>query len=150
MERRRQGRLARVGDGTNKVAITYIDNAAAAHLQAADVLSPGSPNAGKAYFISDAQPVVLWAWIDQLLMDVGLEAIDRDVSLATARRVGFVLEWLWRVLRLGGEPPMTRFVAAQLAASHWYDLSAARRDFGYAPVIGPTEAMARTVAAFRV
>lgn len=150
MERRQQGRLARVGDGTNKVAITYIDNAAAAHLQAADVLSPGSPNAGKAYFISDADPVVLWAWIDQLLVDVGLEAIDRDVSLATARRIGVVLEWVWRVLRLGGEPPMTRFVAAQLAASHWYDLSAARRDFGYAPVIGPEEAMARTVAAFRM
>ncbi len=29
MLRRKQGRLARVGDGTNKVAITYIDNAAA-------------------------------------------------------------------------------------------------------------------------
>jgi nucleoside-diphosphate-sugar epimerase len=149
MERRRQGRLARVGDGTNKVAITYIDNAAAAHLQAADVLRPGSANAGKAYFISDEDPVVLWSWIDQLLVDIGLAKVDRSVSVGTAHAIGTVLEWGWRLCRLKGEPPMTRFVAAQLSSSHWYDLSAAHNDFGYHQVIDPTEAMARTVAAFR-
>ncbi len=149
IDRRRQGRLARVGDGTNKVAITYIDNAAAAHVQAADVLAPGSANAGKAYFISDAEPVVLWSWIDQLLMDVGQPALNRSVSLGMARFVGGVLEVVWRLFGLGGEPPMTRFVAAQLASSHWYDLSAARADFGYAPVVEPAQAMARTIAAFR-
>jgi nucleoside-diphosphate-sugar epimerase len=150
MLRRQQGRLARVGDGTNKVAITYIDNAAAAHLQAADVLAPGSVNAGKAYFISDEQPVVLWPWIDQLLVDVGLAPLDRSVSAGLARMIGGSLEWVWRLLRLGGEPPMTRFVAAELASSHWYDLSAAKADFGYHPVIDPAEAMSRTVEAFRL
>jgi len=150
MERRKQGRLARVGDGQNKVAITYIDNAAAAHLQAADVLAPGSINAGKAYFISDGAPVVLWAWIDQLLEDVGLEPVSRSVSVGLAHMLGGVLECTWRLLRLGGEPPMTRFVAAELASSHWYDLSAARADFDYHTVIEPSEAMARTIAAFRL
>ena len=150
MELRQQGRLARVGDGSNKVAITYIDNAAAAHLQAADVLAPGSANAGKAYFISDEAPVVLWTWIDQVLVAVGLESIDRSVSVRLARTAGVVLEWVWRGFRLKGDPPMTRFVAAQMATSHWYDLSAARADFGYRAVVGPDEAMARTVQAFRI
>jgi nucleoside-diphosphate-sugar epimerase len=149
MARRQQGRLAQVGDGQNKVAISYIDNAAAAHLQAADVLGLGSPNAGKPYFVSDADPVVLWEWINTLLVDLGLEAIDRKVSVGLAHRVGALLEWVWRVFGLSGEPPMTRFVAAELASSHWYDLSAARADFGYHPVIAPQEAMARTIAAFR-
>jgi nucleoside-diphosphate-sugar epimerase len=148
--RRRQGRLARVGDGENKVAITYIDNAAAAHLQAAAVLAPGSKNAGRAYFVTDDTPVVLWAWIDQVLTDVGLSPVDRSVSVGLAHRLGAVLEWVWRLFRLGGAPPMTRFVAAELAASHWYDLSAARDDFGYVTVVGPEEAMARTIASFRV
>jgi nucleoside-diphosphate-sugar epimerase len=150
MQRRQQGRLARVGDGKNKVAITYIDNAAAAHLQAADALVPGSANAGKAYFISDEAPVVLWEWIDQLLVDVGLSPVSRSVSVGLAHRLGAVLEWTWRLFRLSGEPPMTRFVAAELAASHWYDLGAARKDFGYHPVIEPREAMDRTIAAFRL
>lgn len=148
--RRQQGRLARVGDGLNKVAITYIDNAAAAHLQAAEVLAPGSKNAGRAYFVTDETPVVLWQWIDQVLTDVGLSPVEKSVSVGLAHSLGAVLEWVWRLFRLGGEPPMTRFVAAELAASHWYDLSAARNDFGYAPVTDPLEAMARTIASFRL
>ena len=148
--RRQQGRLARVGDGQNKVGITYIDNAAAAHLQAAAALEPGSKNAGRAYFVTDEAPVVLWQWIDQVLVDVGLSPVERSVSVGLAHRIGAVLEWVWRLFRLGGEPPMTRFVAAELAASHWYDLSAARSDFGYATVIDPHEAMARTIASFRL
>jgi nucleoside-diphosphate-sugar epimerase len=150
ISRRQQGRLARVGDGKNKVSITYIDNAAAAHLQAADVLRPGSANAGKPYFICDDVPVTLWEWIDQLLIDLGLSPVPRSVSVGTAHTLGGILEWVWRIFRLSGEPPMTRFVAAELAASHWYDLSAARADFGYHTVIDAKEAMARTIKAFRV
>ena len=148
--RRQQGRLARVGSGENTVSITYIDNAAAAHLQAGDVLKPGSANAGKPYFICDDTPIVLWQWIDQLLVNVGLSPVSRHISKRNAHALGAVLEWVWRTFRLRGEPPMTRFVAAELAASHWYDLGAARADFGYHTVIDPDEAMARTIAAFRM
>jgi hypothetical protein len=93
---------------------------------------------------------VLWDWIDQVLTDVGLSPVERSVSVGLAHTLGAVLEWVWRLFRLGGEPPMTRFVAAELAACHWYDLSAARNDFGYATVIDPHEAMARTIASFRL
>src|SRR4029077_14290 len=41
--RARTGRLRRVGDGANLVDITYVENAADAHLQAADKLSSGDP-----------------------------------------------------------------------------------------------------------
>jgi nucleoside-diphosphate-sugar epimerase len=149
ISRRKQGRLARVGNGKNKVSITYIDNAAAAHLQAADALGQHSPNAGKPYFICDEHPVVLWEWIDQLLVDVGLSPVTRSVSVGTAHAIGAVLEWVWRVFRLGGEPPMTRFVASELASAHWYDCAAARADFGYKTVTSPSEAMSKTIAAFR-
>ncbi len=148
IERRKQGRLAQVGDGRNKVAITYIDNAAVAHLQAADVLQPKSENAGKPYFITDGSPVVLWTWINELLEAVGQPRIQRRVSVNTARRVGGVLEWVWRTFGLSGEPPMTRFVASELASSHWYDLSAAKNDFGYALKTSPEEGLKRTIAAF--
>jgi nucleoside-diphosphate-sugar epimerase len=44
---------------------------------------------------------------------------------------------------------MTRFVAAQLATAHWYDLTAAREDFGYAPVVSPEQGFGQAVAYFR-
>ncbi len=149
MLRRQQGRLMRVGNGRNKVGITYVDNAAAAQLQAADQLAPGSANAGKAYFITDPEPVVLWTWIDQFLLRVGLDPVPRSISPGMATLAGTVLEWIWRTFDRPGEPPMTRFVAKELSTSHWYDLSAARHDFGYTPVVDPEEGLARAVAWFR-
>ena len=144
--RHKAGRLMRIGDGTNRVGITYIDNAAVAHLQAADVLAPGSANAGRPYFITDLAPVSLWPWIEGFLTSVGLPPIRRSVSPGLAKAVGGLLEWIWRTFGRAGEPPMTRFVAAEMATSHWYDLSGARDDFGYTPLVGPEEGLQRASA----
>jgi len=139
VQRNRAGRLAIVGTGENKVGITYVENAAAAHVQALDALGPNSANAGKAYFITDPEPVAIWTWINRILGELGEEPVSRKVPLGVARFGGGLLEGVWELFGLEGEPPMTRFVAAQLASTHWYDLSAARADFGYAP---PVEAAA--------
>jgi nucleoside-diphosphate-sugar epimerase len=139
------GRLRIVGNGHNRVSVTYIDNAAAAHLQAAAGLAPGQPSAGRAYFVGDAEPVALWPWLNELFRRLGLPPVRRRVSVRLAQAAGAAAELAWSGLRLSGEPPMTRFVASQLAASHWYDLEPARRDWGYEPVVGPAEALDRTV-----
>jgi 2-alkyl-3-oxoalkanoate reductase len=142
--RARAGRLRRVGDGTNLVDICYVDNAAAAHLAAADALAlPNSPVAGKAYYLSQGAPVNCWKWIDEILALAGLPPVTKSVSLGAAWAAGTVCEAAWRLLPLGGEPPMTRFLAAQFAKSHWFDISAARRDFGYEPAVSTAEGMRR-------
>jgi nucleoside-diphosphate-sugar epimerase len=84
-----------------------------------------------------------WGWIDEILALVGLPPVRKSMSLAAARRVGLACEAAWTVARLRGEPPMTRFLASQLASSHWFDISAARRDFGYQPRISTEEGMRR-------
>jgi 2-alkyl-3-oxoalkanoate reductase len=144
VQRAAAGKLRRVGNGTNQVSVSYVENAALAHLQACDALKPGGSCAGKAYFINEPDPVNLWDFINDVLTRAGLPRIERSVSAATARRLGGVLESTWRLLRLRSEPPMTRFMAAQLSTSHWYDVSAAARDFGYAPQISLEEGLRRT------
>jgi nucleoside-diphosphate-sugar epimerase len=144
IQRARSGRLRRVGCGTNRMDILYIENAATAHLQAADVMRQhDSPVAGKAYFLSQGEPVNCWQWIDQLLELASLPPVQKSVSLATARRVGAIFEGLYGALRLPGEPPMTRFLAAQLGISHWFNISAAQQDFGYQPQVTTAEGMRR-------
>lgn len=145
----RAGRLKRVGDGQNLVDMTYIDNACQAHLAAGHELSLSSPQAGKAYFISNGSPVRLWSWIDQILQELGCPAVVGQIGTAQAKRIGGALEWLYRTLRLAGEPPMTRFAAGQLGTSHYYDISAARRDFGYQPQVSFEEGMEKMLAYFR-
>lgn len=149
LARAREGKLRRVGSRPVKVDVTYIDNATDAHLLAAEKLDIGTPPAGKAYFISNGEPVDLWAFIDRILAVAGLPPVNRTVSVWKARLAGRVLEWVYRVLRLPGEPPMTRFVANQLATSHWYDISAARRDLGYEPRVRIDEGLRRLAEKLR-
>jgi nucleoside-diphosphate-sugar epimerase len=145
--RAREGRLFIVGDGKNLVDITYVDNAAWAHLDALQALAdPQAACGGKAYFLSNDEPVVLWDWVNALLVDLGVAPLQRKVSLGTAQALGLAMEWAWTLLPLPGEPRMTRFLAAALARSHWYDMKPAREDFGYQVRVPLAEGTRRTVA----
>jgi nucleoside-diphosphate-sugar epimerase len=138
------GRLSRVGDGANLVDIMYVENAAAAHLAAADSLTAlDSSAAGNAYFLSQGEPVNCWQWINQILALANLPPVRQSLSLRAARGIGYGCELVCRLLGTAQDPPMTRFLASQLAKSHWFDISAARRDFGYHPAITASEGMRR-------
>jgi len=146
ISRARSGKLRRVGDGTNLIDMIHVDNAAAAHLQAADALEPGSPVCGRAYFISQGEPVNCWDWINQILALADLPPITKSISFRAAWRVGAAMEGVYRVLGLAFEPRMTRFLAAQLAKDHYFDIRRASGDFGYCPQVSTEEGMQRLAA----
>ncbi len=137
------GRLKIIGSGRNKVDVTHIANVIDAHLLAEGALvtamegtrPPQGGAGGKAYFITNGEPVVLWDWVNQLLRGGGIPEVTKRVPLPVAYAAGGVLEAAWRLLPLKGEPPMTRFVAKEMATDHWFDISAARRDLGYHPLV---------------
>jgi 2-alkyl-3-oxoalkanoate reductase len=141
LDRARSGRLRRVGDGKNLVDMVYVENAAGAHLQAADALSDGSPVAGRAYFLSQGEPVNCWGWINDILALASIPPVEKSISASAAYKLGAVLEGIYRVLRLRGEPPMTRFLATQLSTHHYFDITRAREDFGYSPSVSTEEGM---------
>lgn len=155
LARARAGRLRIVGNGNNRVDMVHVENAVDAHLLAESALrdghalrdNPFEPSAaGRAYFITNDEPVVLWDWINGLLRALGEPPVTRRISLGAATILGAACEILWHVLLLRGEPPMTRFVAAELAKDHWFDPTAARRDFGYAPRVSMAAGTAELVA----
>jgi 2-alkyl-3-oxoalkanoate reductase len=175
--RARAGRLRIVGHGRNKVDMVHIENAVDAHLLAEAVLTkchllsdtfrnvPSSEPQqchligdtssrarradGRAFFITNGEPVVLWMWINTLVEQLGEPPVTRNISLNTASALGAACEVAWRILPLRGEPPMTRFIAAELAKDHWFDITAARRDLGYAPRISMAAGTAELVAALK-
>ena len=159
LERARAGRLRVVGSGRNRVDMVHVENAVDAHLLAERALSErnqipmtnaaAQPAHGRAFFITNGEPVVLWTWINALLEALGERPVKRRISLAAATRLGLACELAWRLLPLRGEPPMTRFVAAELAKDHWFDIGAARRDLGYEPRISMTQGTAVLIAWLR-
>jgi nucleoside-diphosphate-sugar epimerase len=172
LARARAGRLRIVGTGQNRVDMVHVENAVDAHLLAERALrrchvirdNPSEKTeatchvlrdkdaerrevGGRAFFISNGEPVKVWDWINDLLRALGEPPVTKRVSLGAARAIGAACELAWRILPLGGEPPMTRFVAAELAKDHWFDITAARRDLGYCPRVSMAEGMRELVAA---
>lgn len=141
--RAKSGRLRRVGDGQNLVDMIFVENAADAHLQAADALKDGSPVCGSAYFLSQGEPVNCWDWIDELLAVYELPPIRKSISFSSAWKIGAVCEGLWKTFRWQSDPPMTRFLAAELSMSHYFNISRARTDFGFSPTVSKEEGMER-------
>jgi len=148
LERARAGRLRIVGSGRNKVDMVHVENAADAQLLAETALEDGVA-AGRAYFITNGEPVVLWDWINGLLNALDEKPVGRRLPLPLATGIGALCELAWRGLRLRGEPPMTRFVASELAKDHWFDLSAARRDLRYEPRIRMAEGTAQLITTLK-
>lgn len=146
MEKGRAGKLRRIGNRPCLVDTVYVDNAAEAHLNAADRLLPGAPPAGKSYFISNDEPIPLWEMVNRILCAAGVPPVSRSISPSLAHTLGTVCELAWKVLRLSGEPPMTRFVAGELSSAHWFNISAAKRDLGYQPRVSLDEGLERLKA----
>lgn len=146
--RAQAGKLAIVGDGRNEVSLTWVGNAVDAHLAAADRLEARAPHAGKAYFVAQREPVVLWKWLGDLLEGLGAPRPTRRVPLRVAYAAGAALEAWWSLTRRSDEPRMTRFLALELARSHSYDMQPAERDFGYRERVPMREATERLVASY--
>ena len=143
----RRRRLRIVGTGANKVDLTYIENAANAHLFACDAMNSARV-AGQAYFISDDNPVVLWDWINDFLSRLSIAPVKKRVPPGLAHFMGHCFEKLYETLGKNDEPPMTRFLARALSCSHYYSIEKAKRDFKYKPPVGNEEGLRRTVEFF--
>jgi nucleoside-diphosphate-sugar epimerase len=145
IERARAGRLVMVGDGSALVDSTYVDNAVSAHLAAIDALSPGAACAGRAYVVSNGEPRPVAELIEGICRAAAVEFAPRRVPVPVAKAVGSVVERLWPRLR-SGEPPITRFVAEQLATAHWFDQREIRADLNWHPEVSLAEGFARLSA----
>lgn len=144
IERAKAKRLKLVGKEDKLVDTIYVDNAAYAHILAALKLTEISPTcAGKAYFISNDEPITMAAMLNKILLCAKLPPVTKRVPSAVAYAVGAFLEWLYLTLGKKQEPMMTRFVARQLSTSHYFDISAAKHDLGYQPFISINEGMKR-------
>ncbi|MGI2181792.1 2-alkyl-3-oxoalkanoate reductase [Shewanella oncorhynchi] len=144
LSRGRLGKLKLVGREDKLVDTIYIDNAAYAHVLAALELCQAKPKCqGKAYFLSNDEPITMAKMLNLILACDALPPVTKRVPQSVAYVVGAVLESIHYLLKKQEEPMMTRFVARQLSCSHYFDISAAKRDLGYRALVSINQGMAR-------
>ena len=142
IEKNRAGRL-RLPAPEKLIDTVFIENAARAHVLALDNLTGVATAAGKAYFISNGEPLPVHDILSRLLDAYGETPKIRTVPRGVAMAVATVVEGIWRLLRKRSDPPLARFVVEHLATAHWYDLSAAKNDLGYEPQVSIAEGLER-------
>jgi nucleoside-diphosphate-sugar epimerase len=148
IERARAGRLTRIGTGDNIVDVTFIDDCVHAHILAMKALEENNERArGRAYFITQREPVKMWQWIDRVLHAHGLPPVSKSIPTKLAMVVAYAMEAVSRALALCGlnKPPLlTRFLVSEMATDHYFSIEAAVRDLGYTPRYTMNGAMERT------
>ena len=138
----RRGRLPNlVNDGPPAVGdLVYIDVLTDVLLRAATTRLPHT-----SYNITNCEPVVMQDLLRSVLQQLGIAPPRRQVKVATAWRAAAATEWLYRLLRLRSEPPITRFGISVFAYSKTFDCTRMLADFG-PPAVTIADGVARFVA----
>ncbi|MCA9176981.1 MAG: NAD-dependent epimerase/dehydratase family protein [Planctomycetales bacterium] len=145
-----RGRLRVIGDGKNVIDLTYVDN-----LLYGLVLALTRGPSGGVCTITNHEPVPLWPTIHQLLESLGMLGGEgqpnqlRKAPRWLAMAVAGALEWRHRLLRLPGEPAVTRYGLGLLSRSQTFRPTAARELLGYEPLVDMTSGLRRTVDDWR-
>jgi len=148
IERNALGRL-KLPAPEKVIDTVYIDNAAAAHVLALNNLTTSATAAGKAYFISNDEPMPNGEIIEALLKAAGYTPNIGTAPVGLAMSAARVVETVWKTLRLRSDPPVSTFLVEHLATAHWFDLTAAKRDLGYQAKVSIEEGLERLADHYR-
>jgi len=148
INRAKAGKLRRIGDDDHLIDTTYIDNAVSAHICAVKTMEQNPEVTGKAYFISNGEPITLMDFINNILKSAGLPPVNYSVSVKTALAVAGLLELVYKGLGIQTAPRLTRFLVHELSTAHWFDISSARKLLGYSPKVTIKEGLERLAAWF--
>lgn len=134
VDRARSGRLALIDHGRALIDTTYAANVGPALVHALERVGRADVN-GRAFVISNGEPRTVAELVARIVTAAGLAVPTRSVPFWAAYGGGALVEGVWRVARRRTEPPMTRFLAEQLATAHWFDQRETRRALDWAPTV---------------
>jgi nucleoside-diphosphate-sugar epimerase len=142
VERARTGRLALIDDGAALLDTTYLDNAVDSLLAALDRASEPEVR-GRAFVVSNGQPRTVAELVSRICDAAGVARPRRRVPLPVAWGGGAAAERVWARLERDDDPPMTSFLAEQLATAHWFDQRETRRALRWTPAVDLAEGFDR-------
>ncbi|SDH80758.1 Nucleoside-diphosphate-sugar epimerase [Sinosporangium album] len=121
-------RLFAVGDGRQWISLTSVGN-----LVAACLLAAAGPVERGVYNVTDAEPVVLDDALRAVLRERRVPAEPCYLPLRLVEPLAALAEAVFTGFGADRPPRLTRYAVGHLAVERTLDISAARRDLGFAP-----------------
>ncbi len=140
VDRAATGRLPVVGSGAGLIDSTYVDNAAAALVAAVDVCGVVH---GEPLVVTNGEPRQAREMVAAICAAAGVPAPRRRIPFSVAWAAGAAAEAVWAGTRRRSTPPVTRFLAEQLATAHWFDQRRTRAVLGWEPEVPLDEGFQR-------
>jgi len=152
LRRARSGSL-RYGVGRdNKLSdFTYIDNLIDALLLADQRLGEDAALGGRAWFVTNGEPIGFWEFVDRVLSAMGMPPTRGRIPYRVAYAAAAVAEGVTSLLGrdAGPENGFTRFAVRYMCTHHYFSIDRARRDLGYQPAVSIDEGIRRTIEHLR-
>ena len=146
VERGRKRRLALVDRGTALIDTTYVDNAADALVAALDAAESAG---GTAYVVSNGEPRPVAEILASICAAAGVPGPRVAVPFPVAWVAGAAADSIWSWRGRETDPPITRFLAEQLATAHWFDQRHTRQALRWSPRVTLDDGFARLAAAYQ-
>ncbi len=143
--RAKAGRLATIGSGLALIDTTYVTNAADAIVTA---LGRAPELAGRAFVVTNGEPRPVAEMVGRILRAAGLEYPSLRVPYRVAKSGGAAVERIWAATERDDDPPMTSFLAEQLATAHWFDQRETREALDWKPAVNLAEGFQHLAAWF--
>ncbi|GAB2028201.1 NAD-dependent epimerase/dehydratase family protein [Lactovum odontotermitis] len=126
-----------INGGQNVVDVTYVGNVA----QACYLAATTEKAAGEVFNITNGEPQAFKEILEKLFEKINVKPRYFPLSLSKAYGLAQILEGLYRILPLNGEPVLTRYTAATLGTSQTLDITKAREILTYQPRVSIEEGL---------
>ena len=154
------GKLRIFGPGHNLISFCHVDNYCHGLILGAEALYPGSPALGKYYVVTDGAPLKFWKVLDEAVIAMGFVSLWKKFHLPTWFMMGiaYIVLFLGNLYgKLSGTPPhivnyhlkLNPFAVKMLVINRYFDISAAKRDLKYEPLLTFEQGWAGTIEWFK-
>ncbi|KAK2168786.1 hypothetical protein LSH36_14g06003 [Paralvinella palmiformis] len=140
----------KIGDGKNIVDFTFVENVVHGHILAAEHLEPGSKICGKAYHITNDEPIFFWDFLSKILTGLGYNAPKKNLPFWLVYIIAVILQVICFLLKPIKQihPTFTPMTVSLAGTHHYYSCQRAIADMGYKPLVNLDDAIQKTVDSF--
>lgn len=136
-----------ISDGSNLVDFTYVRNVTyGLRLAACKLLQGDTSVCGKAYNITNDEPVHFWSFAVALIVAMGYKRPTVHLPFYLILALSYLISFVCQIL--GKQADLSPFKICLAATHHYYSCERAKKELGYVPHVSVEEGLRKTLKSY--